>query len=35
MTDFGRHRYMSLGTFRRSGAEVATPVWFAVADGKL
>ncbi|HEX9126842.1 MAG TPA: PPOX class F420-dependent oxidoreductase [Methylomirabilota bacterium] len=38
MTDIGeleRHRYMSLATFRRSGAEVATPVWFAAADGRL
>ncbi len=26
---------MSLATFRRSGAEVATPVWFAAADGRL
>ena len=26
---------MSLATFRRSGAEVATPVWFAAAGGKL
>ncbi len=26
---------MSLSTFRRSGAEVKTPVWFAAADGKL
>jgi PPOX class probable F420-dependent enzyme len=33
--DLDRHRYMSLATFRRSGAEVATPVWFAAADGKL
>ena len=30
-----RHRYMSLATFRKSGAEVATPVWFAAADGRL
>jgi len=30
-----RHRYMSLATFRRSGVEVATPVWFAAADGRL
>lgn len=30
-----RHRYLSLATFRRSGAEVATPVWFAAADGRL
>ena len=35
MTDFDRNRYMSLGTFRRSGIEVATPVWFASDDGKL
>ena len=40
MTDIGeleleRHRYMSLATFRSSGAEVATPVWFAAADGRL
>jgi PPOX class probable F420-dependent enzyme len=33
--DLERHRYMSLATFRRSGAEVATPVWFAAADGRL
>ncbi|HTO10886.1 MAG TPA: PPOX class F420-dependent oxidoreductase [Candidatus Binatia bacterium] len=30
-----RHRYMSLATFRRSGAPVATPVWFAAVDGRL
>jgi PPOX class probable F420-dependent enzyme len=30
-----RHRYMSLATFRKNGAEVATPVWFAAADGRL
>jgi len=38
VTDIGeleRHRYISLSTFRRSGAEVATPVWFAAADGRL
>ncbi len=38
MSDIGeldRHRYMSLATFRRSGAEVATPVWFAAANGRL
>jgi PPOX class probable F420-dependent enzyme len=28
-------RYLSLATFRRSGAEVATPVWFAPAAGTL
>ena len=26
---------MSLATFRRSGADVATPVWFAADDGRL
>ena len=26
---------MVLATFRRTGAEVRTPVWFAAADGKL
>lgn len=30
-----RHRYMSLATFRKNGAEVATPVWFAAAAGRL
>lgn len=38
MTDIAaldRHRYLSLATFRRSGAEVRTPVWFAAVDGKL
>jgi uncharacterized protein len=30
-----RHRYVSLATFRRTGAEVATPVWFAAAGGRL
>ena len=32
---FDRHRYIALATFRRSGAEVRTPVWFAAMDGKL
>jgi len=26
---------LSLATFRKSGAEVATPVWFAASDGNL
>jgi PPOX class probable F420-dependent enzyme len=30
-----RHRYLSLATYRRSGAQVGTPVWFAAADGKI
>jgi len=35
LPELGRHRYLSLATFRRSGAEVRTPVWFAAYDGKL
>ena len=27
--------YISLATFRRNGAAVETPVWFAILDGKL
>jgi len=30
-----RQRHVALATFRRSGAEVRTPVWFAATDGKL
>jgi PPOX class probable F420-dependent enzyme len=30
-----RARYISFATYRLNGAEVATPVWFAAADGKL
>ena len=29
------HRYLSLATYRKNGAEVRTPVWFAAGDGKL
>ncbi len=29
------HRYLSLATFRRSGAEIATPVWFAASANRL
>jgi uncharacterized protein len=29
------HRYLSLATFRRNGAEVATPVWFAASANRL
>lgn len=32
---FDRNAYLSLVTFRRSGAGVATPVWFAQRDGRL
>ena len=30
-----RSRYLSLATYRASGAEVATPVWFVSVDGRL
>jgi PPOX class probable F420-dependent enzyme len=30
-----RDRYLSLATYRASGAEVATPVWFASVGGTL
>ena len=29
------HNYISLTTFRKNGAAVPTPVWFAELDGKL
>jgi hypothetical protein len=29
------HTYMNLTTFRKSGAAVPTPVWFAQADNRL
>lgn len=35
IAELDRHRYINLATFRLKGAEVATPVWFAAADGKL
>jgi PPOX class probable F420-dependent enzyme len=28
-------RYLSLATFRKNGAAVPTPIWFAEEDGKL
>ena len=30
-----RQKYISLTTFRKTGAGVATPVWFGEEDGKL
>jgi len=33
--ELARERYLSLATFRRDGAQVKTPVWFAVMNGKL
>ena len=35
ITALDRQRYVSLATFRRTGAEVRTPVWFAAMDGKI
>lgn len=35
ISEFDRHRYMNLATFRKTGAEVKTPVWFAAMGGKL
>ena len=35
IASFDRHRYLTLATFRRTGAEVRTPVWFAAVAGKL
>ena len=35
ISEFATHRYMNLATFRKNGAEVKTPVWFAVVDGKI
>ncbi|MFH8437464.1 PPOX class F420-dependent oxidoreductase [Streptomyces sp. NPDC018007] len=35
LQDFARSEYVSLTTYRKSGAPVATPVWAAVEDGVL
>lgn len=35
ISEFDKHRYMSLATFRKNGADVKTPVWFAAHAGKL
>jgi len=32
---FARFKYCQLVTFRRNGARMPTPVWFAVRDGRL
>jgi PPOX class probable F420-dependent enzyme len=32
--DLARERYLSLATFRKNGAEVRTPIWFAVVPGE-
>jgi uncharacterized protein len=33
--DLGEHKYCQLVSFRRDGAAVPTPVWFAVEGGRL
>ena len=35
IAELARERYVSLATFRRTGAEVRTPIWFAVIDQGL
>jgi len=35
MSRFEHARYINLGTFRRDGRAVDTPVWFTELDGKL
>jgi PPOX class probable F420-dependent enzyme len=35
ISEFGTYRYMNFATFRKSGAEVKTPVWFVILDGKI
>jgi PPOX class probable F420-dependent enzyme len=34
-SEIAGQKYISLTTFRKSGAGVRTPLWFAEADGKL
>ncbi len=33
--EFDKNRYLCLSTFRKTGVEVKTPVWFAAMDEKL
>ena len=35
VAELDQARFISLATCRLNGAEVATPVWFAAADGRL
>ncbi len=35
MSSFAKERYLSLETFRRNGAGVRTPIWFAEENGIL
>ena len=32
-TQFAKHKYLSIETYRKSGQPVATPVWFAERTG--
>jgi len=34
-TQFAKHKYLSVETYRKSGQPVATPVWFAERAGTL
>jgi PPOX class probable F420-dependent enzyme len=35
ISEFDKYRYLNLVTFRKTGAEVSTPVWFAALGDKL
>jgi PPOX class probable F420-dependent enzyme len=35
IAQFDENRYLSLSTFRKTGVEVKTPVWFAAMGNKL
>jgi PPOX class probable F420-dependent enzyme len=35
ISEFDKNQYLSLATFRKTGAAVETPVWFAAEGGKL
>ncbi|HEX9297473.1 MAG TPA: PPOX class F420-dependent oxidoreductase [Polyangiaceae bacterium] len=35
IAQFDQNRYVNLATFRKTGAEVKTPVWFAAVGPKL
>ena len=34
-SEISGHKYISLGSFRKNGLAVHTPLWFAEGDGKL
>jgi PPOX class probable F420-dependent enzyme len=35
LTEFANQKYLSLETYRKTGAPVKTPVWFADREGRL